>query len=134
MVGVHIDTDKVLLNVDFIHNFISNSYWGKGRTLDETNILINNSVNFGVYLHSVQIGYARVVTDFAQFAYLMDVFIIENQRNNGYSKELLKTILNHELLRNVKTWRLATSDAHELYRQFGFQALATPENLMEKIN
>jgi N-acetylglutamate synthase-like GNAT family acetyltransferase len=134
MARIKIDTDKALLDVDFIHRFISNSYWGKGRTLDETNILINNSLNFGVYLNSIQIGYARVVTDFAQFAYLMDVFIAEDQRKKGFSKELIDSIMKHDLLKNIKTWRLATSDAHELYRKFGFQPLSKPENLMEKIN
>lgn len=132
MLDITIDTDISKLNVPFIHNFISNSYWAKDRTIDEMKTCINNSLNFGVFLKNKQIGYARIVTDYVQFAYIMDVFIDENFRNKGYSKKLIEFILNSDALRNVKTWRLATADAHKLYEKFGFKLIAKPENMMEK--
>ena len=111
--------------------FISNSYWAKGRTVDEMKICINNSLNFGVYINHQQIGYARVVTDYFQFAYIMDLFIDESHRGKGFSKELMKYIMDLKELSCVKIWRLATSDAHGLYEQFGYKHLAKPENMME---
>lgn len=94
---------------------------------------IDNSLNFGVYLNNQQIGFARVVTDFGQFAYIMDLFIEENYRGKGYSKKLMKFILEFDKLKNIKVWRLATKDAHDLYTKFGFNKIAKPENLMELI-
>jgi GNAT superfamily N-acetyltransferase len=126
-----IDTDKTKLNIEFIASFISQTYWAKGRTISEMQTCIDNSLNFGVYLNGTQIGYGRVVTDFVQFAYLMDVFIIEEQRGKEYSKILMKYIMNYPKLEKVKVWRLATTDAHKLYEQFGFKPLANPEKMME---
>jgi len=126
-----ISTSKKLLNLDFINGFLSQTYWAEGRTKDKMQVLIDNSMNFGVYLDNEQIGYARIVTDYGQFAYLMDVFIIPKHRGKGYSKQLMEFILNHELLKEIPVIRLATQDAHELYKQFGFTALAKPENMME---
>lgn len=133
MNNIEIDTNKKRLDVNFIHAFISNSYWAKGRTIETMQTCIDNSLNFGVYLENKQIGYARLVTDFAQFAYIMDLFITENHRGKGYSKELMRYIMEFEALKNIKVWRLATNDAHDLYKKFGFTALAKPENLMEFI-
>ncbi|ASS49119.1 MAG: GNAT family N-acetyltransferase [Candidatus Fluviicola riflensis] len=133
MNGLEINTDKNRLDLHFIHGFISNSYWGKDRTIDAMQMCIDNSLNFGVYLSDKQIGYARVVTDYAQFAYIMDVFIDENHRDKGYSVALMKFIMECEALKNIKVWRLATADAHGLYKKFGFEALEKPENLMELI-
>jgi GNAT superfamily N-acetyltransferase len=128
-----ITTDKARLDIAFIHAFISNSYWAKGRTLDTMITCIDNSLCFGVYFEGKQIGFARVVTDYAHFAYIMDLFIDEQHRGKGYSKALTKFILEYPPLQNITVWRLATSDAHGLYKQFGFDALAKPENLMERI-
>lgn len=130
---ITISTDKNHLDIEFIHAFISNTYWAKGRTLVEVQTCINNSLNFGIYLNKQQIGYARVVTDYVAFAYLMDVFIVEEHRKQGYSSQLMDFILKHEALANVKVWRLATTDAHYLYQKFGFTALKSPEKMMEKI-
>ncbi|MES2555289.1 MAG: GNAT family N-acetyltransferase [Bacteroidota bacterium] len=130
---MELSTDKKRLDLDFIHGFISNSYWGKGRTIEAMQVCINNSLNFGVYLADKQIGYARVVTDYAQFAYIMDVFIDQNHRGQGYSTALMKHIMECEELKNINVWRLATTDAHGLYKKFGFTALAKPENLMELV-
>ncbi|OOG77619.1 GNAT family N-acetyltransferase [Algoriphagus sp. A40] len=128
---IEISTDKNRLNIHFISEFISNSYWAKGRTKETMQTCIDNSLNFGVYLHDRQVGFARVVTDYGQFAYIMDLFIQENCRGNGYSKKLIEFILEFDKLKNIKIWRLATSDAHGLYKQFGFSKIAKPENLME---
>ncbi|RYD52253.1 MAG: N-acetyltransferase [Sphingobacteriales bacterium] len=123
--------DPCLLDVDFIHDFLRASYWAKDCSRQTVETCIRNSVNIGMYLSGTQIGYARVVTDQAVFAYLMDVFIAESYRGRGYGEQLVAFVLNYEPLRHVKTWRLATTDAHELYRKFGFQALAYPEKMME---
>ena len=123
--------DKNKLDLEFITAFISNSYWAKDRTLKEMQTCVDNSLNFGVFLDEKQIGYARVVTDYFQFAYLMDVFIDEKYRGLGYSKKLMEHILECEPLKAVKVWRLATADAHNLYKQFGFTELSKPENMME---
>jgi GNAT superfamily N-acetyltransferase len=131
--GIEIDTDKNRLNVSFIHTFISNSYWAAGRSIENVKTGIDHSLNFGVYLDGKQIGYARLVTDYIQFAYLMDVFIEEQHRGKGYSKQLMKYILELEALSAVKVWRLATTDAQGLYAQFGFRPLAHPEKQMELV-
>lgn len=130
---IEISTDISKLDIDFINSILSKTYWAENRTLETMKTLIENSLNFGVYLNNIQIGYARIVTDYAQFAYLMDVFISVNHQKKGYSKELMKFIMEFEELKDVKVWRLATSDAHFLYEKFGFKSLEKPENLMELI-
>lgn len=94
-------------------------------------VCIDNSLCFGVYLGEKQIGFARVLTDFGQFAYLMDVFITPEFQGKGYALELMQFILSLESLQHVKIWRLASSDARGLYEKLGFTALAKPENMME---
>ncbi len=131
MENLIITSDKNKLDLDYITAFISQTYWAKDRTLESMRTCVENSLNFGVFLDGKQIGYARVVTDYYQFAYLMDVFIDEKFRGKGYSKLLVKHILENESLKNIKVWRLATSDAHGLYKQFGFTELSKPENMME---
>ncbi|MBK8143887.1 MAG: GNAT family N-acetyltransferase [Bacteroidetes bacterium] len=130
---IEINTNKNQLDIYFINEFISNSYWAKSRTIETMQTCIDNSLNFGVYLQDRQIGFARVVSDFAQFAYIMDLFIQENYRGKGYSKKLMTYIMECDKLKNVTVWRLATTDAHGLYKQFGFDAIAKPEKLMELI-
>ncbi|MFA7326482.1 MAG: GNAT family N-acetyltransferase [Candidatus Kapaibacterium sp.] len=130
---IKITTDKNKLDIEFINSFISKSYWAKGRTLENMKVIINNSLNFGVFLNDFQIGYARVVTDYGQFGYLMDVFITEVHQGKGYSKILMDFIMNYPDLEDVKVWRLATSDAHKLYEKYGFKQLKNPEKLMELI-
>lgn len=129
--NMEIDTNPQRLNLAFIHNFISNTYWAKGRSLATMQLCIDHSYNYGLFLHKEQIGYARVVSDLGQFAYLMDVFVDEKHRGKGYAKVLMAYILNDEKFSQVKIWRLATSDAHGLYHKFGFTALAHPEKMME---
>lgn len=130
---ISISTDKTKLDVPFIQDFLKDIYWAAGRTIAEVQTTIDNSFCFGIYLNDVQIGFARVVTDYVVFAYLMDVFITEEHRGNGYSTILIDAMMNEPVLKNVKIWRLATSDAHFLYEKFGFTALAHPEKMMEKL-
>lgn len=133
MENLVITSDKNRLDIAYITAFISQTYWAKDRTKEMMQTCMDNSLNFGLFFDNQQIGYARVVTDYVQFAYLMDVFTDEKHRGMGYSKILIKHILECEPLKNVKVWRLATSDAHGLYRQFGFMELSKPENMMELI-
>jgi GNAT superfamily N-acetyltransferase len=93
---------------------------------------LNNSLNFGLYKDSQQIGYARVVTDFATFAWLADVFVLEAHRGQGLAKWLIESILAHPELQRFRRWVLATKDAHELYRRFDFHELKWPERWMER--
>ena len=130
---ITISTDKTKLDVPFIQDFLKDIYWAAGRTIDEVQTTIDSSFCFGIYLNEVQIGFARVVTDYVVFGYLMDVFIAEEHRRKGYSSILISAMMNEPVLKNIKIWRLATSDAHFLYEKFGFSALAHPEKMMEKV-
>ena len=132
MKGITISTDKNKLDVSLIHEFLTNSYWAEGRTFEQVKTSIENSLCWGIYLNNEQIGFARVLTDGSVVAYLMDVFIIEKYRGNGYSKILLDEILAHKDLQSIGKWILATKDAHDLYRQFGFKEIANPERLMSR--
>ena len=128
-----VSTDKSKLDVAFIQNFLKDIYWAAGRTTQEIQTTIDASVCFGLYVNDKQVGFARVITDFAVFAYVMDVFIDESHRGKGYSSVLVAAMMKEVQLKNVKIWRLATRDAHSLYEKFGFKALAHPERMMEKI-
>jgi GNAT superfamily N-acetyltransferase len=130
---ITVSTDKNKLNVPFIQNFLKDVYWAAGRTIEEVQTTIDSSFCFGIYLDENQIGFCRVITDYVVFAYVMDVFITEEHRGKGYSSILIENMVNEPKLKEVKIWRLATSDAHFLYKKFGFNALATPEKMMEKI-
>ncbi len=128
-----ISTDPSGLQIDVIHKFlVQESYWASSRTIDQTVTAIENSICFGLYKRSDQIGFARVVTDMATFAYLGDVFILEEYRGRGLSKWLMEVIVEHPDLQGLRRWVLATRDAHELYRQYGFDELKFPERWMEK--
>jgi len=130
---IEISTDKNLLDIEMIHNFLMDAYWSLGRTREEVEKTINHCLCFGVYHDQKQIGFARVSTDYTVFAYLMDVFILPEYRGNGYAKELIKTILEEPVLEPCKVWMLKTSDAHRLYEEFGFTQLQHPEKVMERI-
>lgn len=130
---INVSTDRNKLNIPFIQNFLKDIYWAAARTIEEVQTTIDASVCFGIYLDEQQIGFARVITDYVVFAYIMDVFIDENHRRKGYSSILVEAILNESTLQKVKIWRLATTDAHYLYEKFGFSLLAQPEKMMEKI-
>jgi predicted GNAT family acetyltransferase len=130
---ITVTTDKTQLDVSFIQNFLKDIYWAAGRTMEEVQTTIDASVCFGMFWNGKQIGFARVITDYVVFAYVMDVFIDIDHRGKGYSSILIDTMLKAPQLQEVKIWRLATSDAHFLYQKFGFTALAHPEKMMEKV-
>ncbi|MEE9363787.1 MAG: GNAT family N-acetyltransferase [Cellulophaga sp.] len=121
----YINTNKKELNVIAIHDYISNSsYWGRGRSLDEVQITIDNSLCFGLYSEDgTQMGFGRVVSDYLIFAYLMDVIIFEKFQGKGLGKSLVKHIMNHEVLKKVSTIGLKTKDAHGLYEDYGFKKI-----------
>lgn len=128
-----ISTDKALLNIDLIQNFLVNdSYWAQTRTIEQTKTAIENSICFGIYLEGEQVGFARVVSDKATFAYIGDVFVLDEYRGRGLSKWLMQTIIDHPELQGLRRWVLATKDAHGLYSQFEFSELRFPERWMEK--
>ena len=127
-----LSTDKSLLQIETIQRFLSEeSYWAANRTIEQTRTAIENSICFGVYHDDKQIGFARVVSDKATFAYIGDVFILDDYRGRGLSKWLMDCILAHDELQNLRRWILATKDAHGLYSQFGFHGLKFPERWME---
>ena len=130
---ITVSTDKNKLDVPFIQHFLKDIYWAAGRTIEDVQTTIDHSFCFGIYLDGQQIGFARVITDYVVFAYLMDVFITKEQRGKGYSSILIENMMNEPKLKEVKIWRLATLDAHFLYEKFGFKTLAHPEKMMEKI-
>ena len=130
-----ISTDPALLQVDVIHNFLSNtSYWAHGRPLKVVKTSIENSLCFGVYADGKQVGFARIVTDYATFAWLCDVFILPEQRGHGLGKWLVDCVVAHPAMAALKRMVLATQDAHELYRRYGdFETLPNPEYWMVRI-
>ena len=132
-VGYIISTDKSRLNVDLIHQYLSQeSYWAKNipRALVERSI--EHSLCFGVYWHEQQVGFARVISDFATLAYLADVFILPDHRGQGLSKRLVAAIAAHPDLQGLRRFMLATRDAHSLYAQFGFTAIDKPDLFMQR--
>jgi GNAT superfamily N-acetyltransferase len=129
---IQISTDKNRLNIVLIHEYLSTeSYWAQNRDIEIVKRSIDNSLCFGVYEDDKQIGFARVVTDYAVFAWIMDVFILKNYKGKGYGKMLMRAIMSHDKLQNLQRWGLATDDAHGLYEQFGFKPLSKPLNMME---
>ncbi len=127
-----ISTDSQRLNLKLIHDFLTYSYWASGRELAVVKKSIDNSLPFGVYWRTQQIGFARVITDYAIYAYLSDVFIVESFRGKGLGKWLVQTVVSHPQLQGLRKWSLATADAHRLYRQFGFAEVRYPSRHMEK--
>lgn len=130
---IEISKDKSRLDINLIHEFLTETYWAKGRTREDVLTSIEHCLCFGVYIENKQIGFARIATDYVVFAYVMDVFILPEHRGKGYSKELMKIINEEPLLQSCKTWMLKTSDAHKLYKQFGYTELKHPEKVMERL-
>jgi GNAT superfamily N-acetyltransferase len=130
--GLLISDNSALLDRALIYDFLhERSYWAQEITLEILDRSLKNSLCFGVYLDGKQIGFARVVTDFATFAWLADVFIVEEKRGHGYGKKLVTAVLAHPQLQGLRRFLLGTKDAHGLYIQFGFKPLALPERFME---
>jgi GNAT superfamily N-acetyltransferase len=128
-----ISTDPARLDLDVIHGVLRESYWSPGIPRDVVRRAIDGSLAFGVYtMAGAQVGFARVVTDGATFAYVADVFILEGERGRGLGKWLTSVIVEHPNLQDLRRWLLATRDAHALYAQFGFTPLRAPERIMER--
>lgn len=128
--GFEISTDRARLDVALVHEFLRTSYWAEGRGRSVVERSIEHSLCFGVYQGGRQVAFARVVSDRAVFAYLMDVFVVPEFRGHGISKALMRAVLDHPDLQNLRLFLLATRDAHGLYERFGFRSLAEPERMM----
>jgi len=131
---IYFSSDFNDMDLELIYTFIKNSYWGESRTFEEQKIASENTINFGLFHNKKQIAYTRVMTDKVFFAYLLDVFVVEDYQGRGYSKLLIDKIMNFPGLKAIDKWMLATKDAHTLYEKFGFTAIKSPEKLMEKIS
>lgn len=131
---IEISTDRSRLDVGYIHRYLSEqSYWAVGRSRDVVEKSLANSLCFGVYAGARQVGFARVVTDYATFAWLCDLFIDEAYRGQGLGKRLIEAVVAHPALQGLRNFILATRDAHELYRRYGgFEPLAAPANWMAR--
>ena len=131
-----ITTDPARVDVDALHAFLTRSYWATGIPRERVARSIEHSLNFSLWHEpaggSAQVGFARVITDFATFAYLGDVYVLEEHRGHGLSKWLMRVIVDHPELQGFRRWALLTRDAHDLYRQVGFTPLASPERWMER--
>ena len=127
---VEISSDSSRMDVDLIHDFLRSSYWAKGIPRSVVERSLQHSLCFGAFSGGRQVGFARVISDRATFAYLADVFVVPEQRGRGISKALMRTILAHPELQGLRTLLLATHDAHGLYAQFGFKSVEHPERLM----
>lgn len=129
--GYVISTDKARLDLNTIHAFLSTSYWAQDRARETTEKAIEHSLCFGIYKDDQQVGFARVISDYAVFAYLADVFVLPPHRGKALGKHLIETMLDYPPLQTCG-WALFTKDAHNLYRQFGFEQPAEPERLMRR--
>jgi GNAT superfamily N-acetyltransferase len=129
--NITISTDQTRFDLELIHGVLTKLPWAEGVTLEVVKHAMQHSLAFGVFEGILQIGYARVVTDFTRTAWLADVFILESHRGRGLGKWFVQTILEHPRLQTVK-WLLTTDDAHELYRSFGFSEI-DPQKFMLKL-
>ena len=130
--GYEVSTDKARLDIDLIHNFLSReSYWAKNIPRQVVERSIENAICFGAYAGNEQVGFTRVVTDKAVFAYIGDVFVMPAHRGRGISKMIMQAIRSHPDLQGLRRWHLLTRDAHALYRQFGFREIEVPARHME---
>jgi GNAT superfamily N-acetyltransferase len=131
---IEISTEKARIDVDRVHGYLCNeSYWAKGIPRTVVERAIEHSLPFAAYDGEELVGFARVITDYAVFAYIADVFVVPTHRGRGISKELMSAIRSHPELQSLRRWSLVTSDAQGLYRQFGFHELAHPERHMEDV-
>jgi GNAT superfamily N-acetyltransferase len=127
-----VSTDPERLSLDVVHGFLTNCYWAKGIPREVVARSIERALCFGIYAESgAQVGFARVISDFATIAYIGDVFVLESHRGRGLGKWLMQCITQHPSLQNLRRWILTTRDAHGLYAQFGFTPVKAPERFME---
>jgi len=130
--GFIISTDPARIDLDVVHGFLTGSYWAEGIPPEVVRRSIEHSLCFGLYQDRRQIGFARVITDRATFAYLGDVFVLEAFRGRGLARWLLEVVQSHPELQGLRRWVLLTRDAHALYRQAGWSSLAAPDRYMER--
>ncbi len=128
-----ISTDRRKIDLDVVHGFLTTAYWSPGIPREVVQRAIEHSLPFGLYRGASQIGLARVVTDYATFAYLCDVFILPDARGEGLGVWLMAVVADYPALQGARRWVLATRDAHGLYRHSGFTGLAHPERFMERV-
>jgi len=131
MPAYEITSDVGRFDTDAIHAFLSRSYWSPGVPRAVVERAIENSLCFGVLLGTAQVGFGRVITDRATFAYLADVYVLEEHRGKGLSKRLMDAVVAHPDLQGLRRMLLATKDAHTLYAKYGFEPLAAPQWMME---
>jgi len=129
--GIVITTDRARLDLDMIHGFLTASYWALGIPREIVARSMEHSLCFGAFDGDRQVGFARVISDRATYAYVSDVFALESDRKRGIGKSLMAAIMAHPELQGLRRWTLATRDAHGLYRQFGFGSPAHPDRQME---
>ena len=132
--GYLISTDHTRLDLARIHAVLSESYWAKAIPFDVVERSIRHSLPFGLYHGPEQVGFARVITDRATFAYVGDVFVVEAHRGRGLGIWLMEAVVAHPELQGLRRWVLLTRDAHELYRKFGFSELKHPDRYMDRWN
>jgi GNAT superfamily N-acetyltransferase len=132
--NIVVTTDRSRLDLDMIHGFLTTSYWAWGIPREIVARSMESSLCFGAFDEGRQVGFARVISDRATFAYICDVFALESHRGNGIGKSLMAAIMSHPELQGLRRWTLFTRDAHGLYRQFGFGAPGHPERLMEAVD
>jgi GNAT superfamily N-acetyltransferase len=130
-----ISTDRARLSLDVVHGFLTTCYWAKGIPRQIVARSIEHALCFGIYRDGgEQVGFARVISDFATIAYVGDVFILEKHRGRGLGKWLMQCITQHPALQGLRRWILTTRDAHGLYSQVGFTPVKSPERFMELHN
>jgi len=129
--GFVISTEKDKLQLDEIHIYLSRSYWARGRTREVVALSLQHSLCFGLYKDGRQIGLARVISDCATYAYLCDVYVLEDYQGRGLGKWLISAVMAHPDLQGLRRWTLTTRDAPDMYRKFGFAELKWPERWME---
>ena len=127
-----ITTDTSRFDLDVIHGYLTRSYWAHGISRDVVARSMEGSLCFAAFEGERQLGFARVVTDHATFAYVCDVFVLESHQRRGVGKRLMAAIVAHPELQGLRRWTLFTRDAHGLYRRFGFREPRYPERLMER--
>jgi GNAT superfamily N-acetyltransferase len=131
--ALEISTDRERIDRGLVHRFLSEqSYWARSRTREENDRIIDASLVFGVFEDGRQLAYARVVTDTASFGYLGDVFVLSQARGRGIGKALMRAVLEHPDVRDVRRLALLTDDAHGLYEQFGFAPLDDVRKWMQR--
>lgn len=130
--GYDIDTDPTRLQLDMIHAYVAQTYWARGIPRETMARAIANSICVGAYRDGTQVGFARVVTDRATFAYLADVFVLAEDGGNGLAKAMVQALHDHPELQDLRRWMLATRDAHGVYGALGWQPLPEPELFMQR--